>query len=459
MPKERTPLTDARIKKACALLKAGRSAAMASSALQSIPHEIVLFDSLVSGFRARCFPSGRATLDYRYRPPGAGRKVNPRPIKIGSWPGLSAAEGRAAARIHAGEVAKGKDPAQERAEERRRTRATLGKLLAENGPYELHMKERRLVNIRTALSSLRRGLKAHMGTDVAALTRNDIVTAIGELTKIGKPGAATDLRSSSRTFLEWAVAQGMVQFNVMAGLRAPIRTRHQRLLDAEQKGKALTDAELVAVWRAAQALQDIAPRGEPVTGSFGGLVQLALLTAMRRGELSQLQIDRHILTGERPVEARGISGDRIHLPKAITKTAADHDIPLTALMRAVIAAQPRGSSPLLFPSRMTGGRLRGWAHLVAVLQRDSRVAVQLHDLRRTCRTLMSRLGVPEDVAELAIGHQRVDLVARYNKDQAWQARVAAFEKVSAPISALLAAAAYGCGNVVPMHGEGRAHAE
>jgi integrase len=267
---------------------------------------------------------------------------------------------------------------------------------------------------------------------------------------VGKRGAAGDLRKYARTFCEWTVEQGLAKFNPMAGLRAPSRTRHQRLQDTEQKGKALSDAELAAVWRAAQAMQDRSQRGERVAGSFGALVQLALLTGMRRGELSQLLRDRHILTEDRAVDNRGTDGKRIHLPKAITKTAADHDIPLTPLMRAVITAQPRGTSPLLFPSRISGGRLKGWTKLVAALKDASGVDVELHDLRRTVRTLMSRLGVAEDIAELAIGHQRADLVARYNKDQAWQARVEAFEKVSAHISALLAEAADHRGNVIPM---------
>jgi integrase len=235
-------------------------------------------------------------------------------------------------------------------------------------------------------------------------------------------------------------------------LRAPSRTRHQRLQDAEDKGKALSDAELIKVWRAAQAIQDRSQRGERVAGAFGGLVQLALLTGMRRGELSQLQRERHILTGDRAIDNRGIDGERIHLPKAITKTVADHDIHLTALMRAVITSQPRGSSALLFPSSRTGGRLKGWTKMVAAYRADSGVDFGLHDLRRTVRTLMSRLGVAEDIAELAIGHQRADLVARYNKDTAWRARAEAFEKVSAHISGLLAEPADDRSNVVAMHG-------
>jgi hypothetical protein len=52
---------------------------------------------------------------------------------------------------------------------------------------------------------------------------------------------------------------------------------------------------------------------------------------------------------------------------------------------------------------------------------------------------MSRLGVPEDVAELAIGHVRADLIARYNKDQAWAGRSDAFARVSDHVAALIGA--------------------
>jgi integrase len=100
------------------------------------------------------------------------------------------------------------------------------------------------------------------------------------------------------------------------------------------------------------------------------------------------------------------------------KTGAKHEVPLTPLMRGLIAGEPVTTSPLVFPSSRTGGRLKGWTKLTAKLRRASGVDFRLHDLRRTCRTLMSRLGVPEDLAELAIGHVRADLIARYNKDAA-----------------------------------------
>jgi len=108
-------------------------------------------------------------------------------------------------------------------------------------------------------------------------------------------------------------------------------------------------------------------------------------------------------------------------------------------MREVIAGEPATTSPLVFPSPITRGRIAGWTKLVAKLRRASGVQFTLYDLRRTARTLMSRLGVAEDIAELAIGHVRVDLIARYNKDQAWQGRSDAFARVSAHIAALIGA--------------------
>ena len=244
MAKERTPLTKTRIEKAKVPPGTG---------------QIMLWDTIVSGFGVRCLPGGSKTFVFRYRPYGGGRRVNPRLLKLGGFPSISLDDARAAARIHAGNVAKGKDPARQRAEERRRQRAVLGKLLAEYGPYETHLRRRGLVNVRTAMSSLRRGLREYLTADVSTLSRSDIVGAIEALIRSGKRGSADDLRKFARTFCEWAVAQGLTEFvaqgltefNVMAGLRSPSHTRQQRLL-LEQKGKALGDGEIVAVWRAAQ---------------------------------------------------------------------------------------------------------------------------------------------------------------------------------------------------------------
>jgi integrase len=184
----------------------------------------------------------------------------------------------------------------------------------------------------------------------------------------------------------------------------------------------LSDDEIRKVWQAA---------GDKSFGSFGALVRLALLTALRRGELAQIE------------RARDLLADRIVVQPEHAKTGNPHTVPLTPLMREVIAGQPVTTSKLLFPAPMTGGRFNAWSLRVAQLRQASGIDFRLHDLRRTCRTLMSRLGVPEDIAELAIGHVRADLIARYNKDEAWEGRCDAFTRVSDHVATLLGARAGG----------------
>ena len=369
-----------------------------------------LWDSQVTGFGVRILPGGSKTFWFQYRPPG-GRSVSSRMVRIGVFPAISVAVARKRAGELYGEVARGGNPAAARQAERMRDKATLRVLLAEDGPYQRELGRRRLVNAKVAMSALRRGLARLMSKEVTALTRADLVAAIDAIEDDGRPGAAQDLRRFTRVFLEWCVSRGLLTANPLAGLRRAVRTRAERLKAASNGGRALSDDEIRHLWQAAGHL-----------GSFGGLVRLALLTGLRRGELAQIE------------RARDILADRLVVQPEHAKTGNPHTVPLTALMREVIAGAPVTTSVLLFPSAASGGRITGWTNLVAKLQQASGVDLRLHDLRRTARTLMSRLGVAEDLAELTIGHVRADLIARYNKDEAWASRSDAFERVSAHVA-------------------------
>jgi hypothetical protein len=54
------------------------------------------------------------------------------------------------------------------------------------------------------------------------------------------------------------------------------------------------------------------------------------------------------------------------------------------------------------------------------------------------------------MAELAIGHARADLIARYNKDDAWAGRSEAITKVSNHVATLIGARAGAA--VIPLRG-------
>src|SRR5262249_24770532 len=214
---------------------------------------------------------------------------------------------RKVARRFVGEVAAGGNPAADRQAERMRDKATLRVLLAEDGPYQVELRRRGVVNIKKALSSLRRELAGLMSREVTYLTRRDLVAAIDAVEHDGRPGAAEDLRKFTRVFLEWCVSAGLLAANPLAGLRRPMRTRAERLKAAGNGGRALPDDEIRALWQAA---------GDMIFGSFGALVRLALLTGLRRGELAQIE------------RARDLLADRIVVQPEHAKTGNPHMVPL-----------------------------------------------------------------------------------------------------------------------------------
>jgi integrase len=213
----------------------------------------------------------------------------------------------------------------------------------------------------------------------------------------------------------------------MGGYRREKETRAEKVEAEARKARALNDGEIVAVWNACEG-----------RGSFGNVVRLLLLTGARKSEIAKLTRDRILIA---KIIRDDILADFIELPPLSTKTGVLHQIPLTAAMRTVIAAQPKTTSAFVFASEVTGKPIQGWTKLVASLQEASSVDFTLHDLRRTGRTLMSRLGVDTDIAELAIGHARKGLEKRYNFDEAWPLRCEAFAKVSKHVAGLLDCAA------------------
>ena len=237
--------------------------------------ELKLWDAAVNGLFLRLLSGGGKSWVYRYRASGGGRSAKIRSIKLGSYPTLSIDAARGAAKDHAGQIARGIDPAAVRQENRRRQQATLGSLLAIDGPYERNLRDRGLVKWKVALSNLRRGLVHYMDIDISKLSRRDLVEALDALKD--KPGAQADLRKSTRSLLEWAANTGLAHSNVLAGMRLAPKSRAQRLEEVSRR-RAFDDVDITRLWQVAEC-----------GGTFGSLIQMGLLTAMRRNELATLR--------------------------------------------------------------------------------------------------------------------------------------------------------------------------
>ena len=397
-------LTDARVKSA--ELPAGKK-------------EAVIWDSDVVGFGLRIRSASKSYV-VLYRPAGAGRSANVKRLKIGTPETIQTVkEARRLARAALGRVASGGDPIAERKEERRRVDATVSALLDR---YDAHLTRRQYVTRTDVLSLLRRRLLPLFSREVSSLKGWELAELFEKLDKAGRPTAAASFRAKLNTFLNWCAFDArVIDANPLAGYRRGRDTRAERIAKT-QTGRALSDKELSAVWRAA----------DPQT-AFGRLVRFLILTGCRRNEAGRLEWS--MIDLERC---------RIDLPATFTKQARGHTVYISEQLARTLGQCKRDvrGPEWVFPSPRSGGPMSGWSQIMD--PKDKRTAggtlsrtpgfvkvcgvdFTLHDLRRTFRTGLSRLGVDKDTAELALGHAREDLESRYNRDDCEAALRAAFE--------------------------------
>lgn len=409
---DRVRLTDAKVR--AATLPAGK-------------REAVIWDADLQGFGLRLRGSAKSYIVV-YRPQGAGRAANPKRMKIGTPETVpSVKEARNLARAALGRVAAGGDPVEERKEEQRRETVTVAAMLDR---YDANLKRRQYVTRKDVLSLLRRRLAPLAQRDIAELKGWELARMIEKL-DVGSSGSkGGSFRARLNTFLNWCAFDArVIDANPLAGFRRRRDTRAERIARTG-RGRALTDEELAAVWIAAR----------PDT-SFGRLVRFLILTGCRRNEGARL-----IWSMVDPEH------DRIDLPATFTKQARGHTVYVAPALRGVLSqCVPDARGPeWVFPAPRTGGPMSGWSK---IMDRNNRrgndgsgnrtpgfvsaagVDFTLHDLRRTFRTGLSRLGIDREIAELALGHARADLEARYNRDDCEAALRDAFERWGAHVEA------------------------
>jgi integrase len=201
-------------------------------------------------------------------------------------------------------------------------------------------------------------------------------------------------------------------------------------IESRARHRVLGDHEIAALWRATEAEPG---RHNP----FKSLVRLLLLTGRRRGEVagmvwSEIGPEGHLL------------------PAARNKVEVPLLSPLAPTARAIIEAQPHLG---IFVFSRDGRRpISDWdqaktaldARMLATLrERDPAAELEpwvLHDLRRTARTLLARLRVPVDIAELCLGHVKLGIRAVYDQHTYHEEKRQAFEKLADEVMRIVGAA-------------------
>jgi integrase len=180
--------------------------------------------------------------------------------------------------------------------------------------------------------------------------------------------------------------------------------------EARSRSRVLDDSEIRAVWNAAERF-----------GNFGCLVRLLLLLAQRRGQVLAMRrndIKNDIWTVPAAEREKGTIGE-VRLPQAAL--AIIRQMPLI-LGDDHVFSQRRFNIDRAKKALDEASGVTGWV---------------LHDLRRSSRSLLSRLGVSDTVAELVLGHRIPGVRGIYDKHSYFEEKSAALDKLAAEIARIV----------------------
>jgi integrase len=299
----------------------------------------------------------------------------------------------ARARFAAAEL--GKDPAGDRAQARETAEAAKRTLAVVADMY-LDAKEDRLRKrtYNAAKLHLTGHWKPLRSRPLAGITRADIAARLQEIIREHGRRAAAAARRNLSALYSWAMREGIVESNPVIATNNPAEGMLAR-------DRVLTDAELRTIWNTCSAMADT---------DGGKIVKLLLLTGCRREEIGGLrrdEVDEHaVLT---------IAGAR-------TKNRHTLTLPLPDAARDILRSVPQREGRVHYFGRRVDTPYSGWGPLKLTI--DAKIAVTtasalkpwvLHDLRRTMRTGLGKLGVQPHIAELCINHVKGGVEAIYDR--------------------------------------------
>ncbi len=338
-------------------------------------------DARVRGLALRVTPAGGKSWTLRYRTQ-EGRQ---RRMSLGGFPAVGLSEARDKARAKLGEVASGRDPAEEKQVVRMSARAgrlnTITGLIesylgdAEQGRHRPNARPKRPGTMALDRYYFERHIKPRLGTiAVEELTRSKVQEFLDDVGR-NAPSTARHCRAVLRQAYNYAIRRERAKSNPaqLADLPAP-----------KQRDRVMTDAELRAIWDAA----DVLALRQPSTGLA---IKFAMLTLQRGGEVTGIhsnEIDWNSRTWTLPADR--------------TKNHRLHIVPLSDGAMAVLSeAFGDDREGQAFPSRRgaKGASIRRDSISKALRRLTKKLGVENatpHDFRRTGGTNITgeRIGMP-----------------------------------------------------------------
>ena len=256
------------------------------------------------------------------------------------------------------------------------------------------------------------------------IRRSDVHELIDGLVADDKTAIAREVRKHLSRFFNWAVDREISKDSPIHGLRRGDLEKN------EEAGRALTDAEVGYIWRAADGL------GYP----FGPMFQLLILTGQRRNEWAAASRSE-------------INADKrwLEIPKARYKGGRDHIVPISDEVWSIIDGLPIWPGNDFFILSTLDGRVpvSGFskaklrldeAALKAIVANDpvAKLAYyRIHDFRVTCETRLANLGFNQEVRDAVLGHAKPGLQKTYNKYGYFEEKKAALAAYAKHVTSLI----------------------
>ena len=224
------------------------------------------------------------------------------------------------------------------------------------------------------------------------IERADIAARLQELTKAHGRTSAARARDYLSAFYSWSLKEGICEGP------NPVIATNDPSAGIPARDRVLSDNEIRIVWKACR------------DDDFGRIVRLLLLTGCRREEIaglrwSEVYLDTGVLT----------------IPGTRTKNHRTLELTLPAFAMEILqSGLRRVDRDYVFGSARTGFSAFSYSTMALnsrIIEAEGRALPRftLHDLRRTFRSGLGRLGVAPHIAELCINHVKGGVEAIYDR--------------------------------------------
>jgi len=342
---------------------------------------------------------------------------------IGGYPSTSLTDAREKAKSYAASARDGLSPTELNARQRAET-MTVATAHAEY--IEAMRLALRASTISLKVAMVRDHVIGPMGKRlIRTVRRADVVDVVGSVAAKGFTVQANRVFSEVMALLRWCEQKGYVD-GVPSARKKDVRAAAGAKKENSRR-RVLSDAEIAATWNAAADLGDL-------TGDF---LRLLMLTGQRRDEV------RLMTWNEVDMDAK-----LWVIPKSRYKTGSqtnmDHSVPLSPQVIDILRTRwTEGATGYVLAGREPDKPFNGAASAVRRLRKTlgDKADFTLHDIRRTLRTGLSRLGVDEATAEMVIGHVPQGIVAVYDCHDRMEERRAALVRWAEYVERLVASLA------------------